>query len=258
MSFINKVVNKIHREGANLFTANRHCIICDRRFKRKFIPLNNTLGAQLNEFGFRYSLDDFETLNHKEYNCPYCYSTDRERLFQLYFNKKLDPLKRYKVLDIAPSAALTRKLKSMQMIDYRSADLYIEADDEVDIMDMRIYEENRFDIFICSHVLEHVESDILAMKELYRILKPGGFGIAMVPIMLATDEIDEDPLVKDEGERWRRFAQNDHVRLYSKKGFRERLLSVGFGVEEWNGELNKRDFVKHGLSTGSVLYIVRK
>ena len=40
-----------------------------------------------------------------------------------------------------------------------------------------------------------------------------------MPIVLSIDdEIDEDPSVTDVAERWRRFGQDDHVRLYSKQG----------------------------------------
>jgi len=41
----------------------------------------------------------------------------------------------------------------------------------------------------------------------------------LVPIILSITEIDEDPTITDEGERWRRFGQGDHCRLYSKNGF---------------------------------------
>lgn len=217
------------------------------------------LKQKLKESGSLFSIDDFETLNYKEYSCPYCQSTDRERLYQLYLQTHLDKNNLYKLLDIAPSTGLSKKLKSLACIDYRSADLYLEADDKVDIMNMDIYEGNKFDIFICSHVLEHVQDDKAALKELYRILKPGGLGITMVPIVLAAKDIDEDPHLDDITERWRRFAQYDHVRLYSKEGFMCRLQDVGFSVQEIKFDyFDKKKFVVHGLSKKSVLYIVTK
>ena len=69
------------------------------------------------------------------------------------------------------------------------------VDDKVDITDMTIYPDNHFDFFICSHMLEHVFDDRKALRELYRILKWGGQGILVVPIVLSIDEIDEDPSV---------------------------------------------------------------
>src|SRR6188508_1256097 len=111
-----------------------------------------------------------------------------------------------------------------QNITYRSADLFMqEVDDRVDIMDMTIYPDKHFDFFVCSHMLEHVVDDRKALRELYRILKWGGQGILVVPIVLSIDEIDQDPSVTDVAERWRRFGQDDHVRLYSKQGFLRRI-----------------------------------
>ena len=44
----------------------------------------------------------------------------------------------------------------------------------------------------------------------------------LVPVVLGIKEIDEDPTLTDVRERWRRFAQDDHLRLYSKCGFVQR------------------------------------
>jgi ubiquinone/menaquinone biosynthesis C-methylase UbiE len=114
-----------------------------------------------------------------------------DRLYAMYFDKVLAKTPgnvKLKLLDIAPSG-LEGFLRNAPAIEYRSADLYKEGvDDKVDITDMNIYENERFDIFVCSHVLEHVKEAKTAMKELYRVLKRGGWGIAMVPIALNLTE----------------------------------------------------------------------
>jgi ubiquinone/menaquinone biosynthesis C-methylase UbiE len=108
-------------------------------------------------------------------------------------------------------------------------------------------------------VLEHVEDDRKALAELFRILKPEGWGIIMVPINLAVSEIDEDPAVTDEAERWRRFGQFDHVRRYSKQGFLHRVQSAGFAVDQLGVDFfSKEVFHRSGISSTSVLYIVNK
>jgi hypothetical protein len=81
----------------------------------------------------------------------------------------------------------------------------------------------------------------------------------MVPIILSIDHIDEDTSISDEAERWRRFGQSDHVRLYSKQGFLERVREAGFTVQELNKEFFGEDsFERAGITAQSVLYVVEK
>ena len=81
----------------------------------------------------------------------------------------------------------------------------------------------------------------------------------MTPIIKIGDAFDEGLHVKDESERWRRFAQDDHVRLYTKAEFLKRVEQAGFKVKQytWN-DLGCIKLIKHGISTKSVLYIVEK
>jgi ubiquinone/menaquinone biosynthesis C-methylase UbiE len=132
-------------------------------------------------------------------------------------------------------------------------------DDRVDVTDMCTYADNQFDFFICSHVLEHVMDDRKALGELYRVLKPMGQGILMVPIVLGIEEIDEDPSITDDAERWRRFGQHDHVRLYSKHGFIDRVSEAGFRIHQHGWEyFGKEVFTRNGVASQSILYVVEK
>ena len=129
----------------------------------------------------------------------------------------------------------------------------------IDITNMDTIDSESFDFFICSHVLEHVPDDKKALSELLRILKPDGFGILMVPIILKNDKIDEDPTVTDIGERWRRFGQDDHVRSYSRQGFIDRVKNAGFVIHQYAIDFFGKDvFFQCGISQKSVLYIVDK
>ena len=212
------------------------------------------------ESGYPYGFDDAETLNYKEYNCPNCKSLDRDRLYALFLEKELGKDKNYDLLDFAPAPGLRKRLKEYPNVRYRCADLFKEdVDDKVDIMNMNIYPDNSFDVFICSHILEHVEDDKKAMRELYRVLRPGGFGIAMVPIVLHLQTMDEDISITDPLERWRRFGQDDHVRLYSRSEFIKRLSATGFHVQQVSSkDFDANDLALYGISPTSVLYIVRK
>ena len=144
---------------------------------------------------------------------------------------------------------------------YRSADLFQDnVDDKVDITDMNIYDDESFDIFICSHILEHVEDDIEAMKELFRITKPNGVGLCLVPIMLSLQSsVENEEYLKSEKLRWKYFGQGDHVRMYSKNDFVYRLQSVGFTVEQCGLDYFGKDiFESSGLDEKSILYVVKK
>lgn len=164
-----------------------------------------------------------------------------------------------KLVDFAPSPSLQRYLKGLPNISYRSADLMMEGvDDRIDITDMKSYKDNTFDFFICSHILEHVD-DVKALSELRRILKPGGRGILMTPIINKRGVFDEDMKVTDAAERWRRFAQDDHVRLYEKTEFISRVKAAGFKIHSLDGRhLGFFEFIKYGISLKSKLYIVEK
>lgn len=238
------------------------CPVCKGRVD-KFLPISSYYEENKQRYGNPFTFDDVETINPDAFQCPLCNAIDRDRLYALYLRPMLEqPLseKKFVMLDIAPSQPLKRFLLQFQKIIYKSADKYMQGVDlALDIADMESVRDNAYDFFICSHVLEHVPNDRKALAELFRILKPGGFGILMVPINLKIKQIDEDPHVVDVGERWRRFGQDDHIRLYSKAGFMERVEAAGFEIQQydityWNEEI----FSRHGISPKSVLYIGKK
>ena len=217
------------------------------------------LQDKLTSFGFPYPIKNFETLSYRHYACSSCGSSDRERLYKLYIDKYIKD-KKIKLVDFAPSVPLQKYLKSKKNINYRSADLMmVGVDDKVDITDMKKYKDNTFDFFVCSHIMEHVSDDSKAMRELFRILKPGGEGILMTPIMDRKGVFDADTSVTDIPERWRRFAQDDHVRLYEKDIFMKRVRDSGFKIEQHDfRSLGLVSILRNGIRLKSRLYIVKK
>jgi hypothetical protein len=162
--------------------------------------------------------------------CPRCGSLERHRMLHLYITERTDlPRGNYSVLHMAPEYELQRYLRSCPALDYRSADLDSPlADDRADIMALP-YADASFDVVICLHVLEHIPDDRLAMRELARVLKPGGRAIVMCPIDYDRGETLEDPSVTEPEDRLRVFGQQDHVRLYGRD-FEDRLAEAGFDV----------------------------
>lgn len=238
------------------------CPVCSKRVA-SFGPISPYYQENRSKHGYPFTFDDQETMNAGQYVCPSCGASDRCRLYALYIGQILEqglPHDDFALLDIAPSRALQTFLRQIPNITYRSADKFMEGVDfVVDVTDMTRIVSDSYDMFICSHVLEHVDDDRKALSELFRILKPGGCGILMVPIVLKLEEIDEDITITDEAARWRRFGQYDHARLYSKAGFMQRIQAAGFtlyahGVEHFGQDV----FMECGISLKSILYIGQK
>ncbi len=221
-------------------------------------PLPEEYFEQLKSYGVELK-DTYEMLSWREYTCPNCGSSDRERAYALVM-KKILPNKKLRILEIAPRQCLTDFIKkNFPAADYKTGDLFMDGVDyRLDVTDMKQIADGSVDFFICSHVLEHVADDLKAMRELRRILAKGGSGIIVVPLDLSRTEIDEDPNCTDVGERWRRFGQDDHVRAYSKQGFLQRLNRAGFAVKEYGKEFFGAELmIENGLTDSAVVYVVR-
>jgi hypothetical protein len=161
--------------------------------------------------------------------CPRCYSEDRERLILLFLRECQPELfsRPVTLLHIAPELNLAALLKVQANIRYISADLNSPAADvRMDITAIDS-EADSFDAIICNHVLEHIPDDGLAMREVFRVLKAGGFAILQVPISPVLEKTREDWSITGEKERMDFFGQEDHVRIYGQD-YAGRLRAAGF------------------------------
>jgi SAM-dependent methyltransferase len=223
-------------------------------------PLPIYYFKELHKYQYIHNIFLSETINFEHYSCKKCGASDRDRLFALYLNDYLNRSCTISLLDIAPASALANFILTFGNVKYRSMDLYMEGvDDKIDVTNMHTYKDNQFDFFICSHVLEHIPNDLNAMEELYRVLKPGGRGIAMVPINLGLETTFEDTTITSIADKWKYFGQDDHVRQYAKKDYISRLEKVGFKVDLFDLKYFGKDvFMQHAIFPTSVLYIVTK
>lgn len=203
-----------------------------------------------------------EMTAQETYSCSSCGASDRERLYAYWIDiqfKNNGLTNKSKIIHFAPEAILSGKLRKLNLNHYYTADLMMASCDyKVDLMQMP-FEDESYDFFICSHVLEHVESDDKAITELYRILKKDGFGILMAPIALGLEHTLEDASVKDEASRWKFYGQNDHVRLYAHDDYVHKIRSHGFQVDELDEQyFGEEIFQSLGLKPTTILYVVRK
>ncbi len=161
--------------------------------------------------------------------CPRCGSSDRERHLKMYFESTaiLDLLRGGRVLHFAPENQLSRWIKSLGPALYIKADLFPVSPDirKVDLLDIP-FGDTEFDIVIANHVLEHVSDDMRALKELQRVLKPGGFAVLQTPYCRGLSDVVEDCMVVSADARRELYGQEDHVRLYGA-GIYDRFKSSG-------------------------------
>lgn len=236
------------------------CPACGARVD-VFEPLYENL-RWFEESGFDYVRRGFQTLHWNAYRCPRCGATDRDRLMALYMASRAEELARpMRMLDLAPAAPLSRHIRAhYPRVQYRTADLNMKGvDDQLDVMDMAAYPDGSFDCLLCSHVLEHVENDRRAMVELHRVLRPGGWGLILVPIDLSLTEVIEDTGVSDPTTKWRLFAQGDHVRMYSQEGLVKRLSAAGFAVSFWTArQIGAETLYRAGIGLTSAVYVVQR
>jgi SAM-dependent methyltransferase len=187
--------------------------------------------------------------------CPHCGSVDRSRLLNLFFTLRTDVLrKQTRILHVSPNHDLARFLARhpsvRQVCGSIEPEEYAEfASIFLDVQKMGLGDAE-FDVVICCHVLEHVPDDASAMREIHRVLRPGGFAILQVPLALSLETTLEDSSVTTRKQRKITFGQGDHLRLYGLDYF-ERLRRAGFRTardhpfdQRW---LDERELRRHRL-----------
>lgn len=191
---------------------------------------------------------------------PSTLSLERHRLLWLYLKNETDFFSdKLKVLHFAPEQCFLKRFKALKNLDYTTTDLLSPiADVKADICNLP-FEDNSYDIIFCNHVLEHIPDDTKAMQELFRVMKPGGYGIFQIPQDLNRATTFEDDSITDKKERAKIFGQYDHVRIYGLDYF-DKLRSIGFKVDEvdYTSTLSAEATKKYCLAQGEIIPLVYK
>ncbi len=209
---------------------NCECVYCGhtyRRFMHQGVKAEVFSRHRVSGAGYR-----------KNVRCPNCRSNHRTRLLYLYFKHRTSVFsEEVRVLHISPKRELANVLLRHENIDYVCGALHPEVYSHLGAVEVDVtrigFEDQSFDVVICNHVLEHVPEDAAAMREIYRVLRAGGYAVLQVPLALDLEVTREDPAIVDESERTRLYGQKDHVRLYGLDYF-DRLAKAGFRVERDN------------------------
>ncbi|HEY8402869.1 MAG TPA: class I SAM-dependent methyltransferase [Cytophagaceae bacterium] len=218
---------------------NVECPVCTKSF-RKFLPYGRT--ARLNAL------------------CPNCLALERHRLMWLYLKEKTNFFSdKLKVLHIAPEHCFIHRFEKLTNLDYITADIESPlAKVKMDVHQIP-FDANTFDVAFCNHVMEHVDDDIKAMSEIYRVLKPGGWAIIQSPINTSRQVTFSDPNAITPQQREKVYGQNDHVRDYGKD-YKQRLEQGGFNVIEdtFVMELPKERVKRFALPEDEIIYLCKK
>ncbi|WNH13319.1 class I SAM-dependent methyltransferase [Thalassobellus suaedae] len=191
---------------------------------------------------------------------PSTLSLERHRLLWLYLKNETDLFSAKKeVLHFAPEQCFLKRFRKLKNLDYTTTDLLSPiADVKADICNLP-FKDNTYDMILCNHVLEHIPDDTKAMKEMYRVLKPGGMGIFQIPQDLSSETTFEDDSITDKKERAKIFGQYDHVRVYGRDYF-NKLRDIGFKVEEvdYTATLSAEAIEKYCLAKGEIIPVCFK
>lgn len=199
--------------------------------------------------------------------CPSCGSLERHRLLWKYLNEKtgLNSRGKLRVLHFAPEKAFYERLASRTNLEYYPADLcpdrYHNPAVPVHKVDITAipFEDDFFDVIICCHVLEHIPDDALAMKELRRVLKRGGWAVLQVPLDYGREKTYEDFSITTPEGRKEAFGQRNHMRWYGRD-YKMRLDAAGFNVTEddYVMKLPEHDIFRFGLNANEFIYFCTK
>lgn len=191
---------------------------------------------------------------------PSTLSLERHRLLWLYLQNETDFFTApKKVLHFAPEQAFYKLFRNQKNLDYTTTDLLSPlADVKADICNLP-FADNTYDVILCNHVLEHIPDDSQAMRELYRVLKPGGMGIFQIPQDLNRAVTFADDSITDPKQRAAIFGQYDHVRVYGRDYF-DKLRSIGFEVAEvdYTQKLSADLVERYCLAPGEIIPVCYK
>jgi len=154
------------------------------------------------------------------------------------------------MLHFAPEPCFDSRLRQCLGSNYLTADLFNpHAMVKMDITNIE-YPDQSFDVIYCCHVLQHVQDDRKAIRELYRVLRKDGWLMLQEPV--TTERTIEDPSIISPEDRLRIFGQHDRTRRYGPD-YVERLHEAGFKIEftKINQLVTDDEAVRMGLTVAS-------
>jgi SAM-dependent methyltransferase len=157
----------LHRDGRHFL-----CPIC--HYKGPLVTLNAVYGER------------------KYAQCPQCGGLERHRILSLVLDdvEKGYDMKNKTILHFAPEPFFRRRFKDATS-DYTTSDLVMRnVDMRVDLAEMPFSTASQ-DVVFASYILQYVPDDMRALREIHRVLRPGG--IAILPVTIVAEKTIEYP-----------------------------------------------------------------
>jgi SAM-dependent methyltransferase len=186
--------------------------------------------------------------------CPACDGLERHRLFWLV-DERCGLVAGRDVLHFAPERCIAHRVKTRAR-SHRTADLFATGVDlNLNLEDIALSDAS-VDVVLLLHVLEHVDARA-TMREIYRILRPGGYAVCMTPVIegwdTTLDSAGDASLTKRDREIL--FGQADHVRWFAKD-IRELFVESGFSLTEETAE--EPEVRRYALTRGDKVFLCAK
>lgn len=244
MGFLFPVLNRLRLAWLKVKLSGKGvlCVCCNSQF-RSFAP--------------------FGTVRRENAWCPQCESLERHRMLWMFLRERTSVFAEpTRLLHVAPETIFFKQFVHQSHIEYYPADkfnnLYPEGTAFIDLLAIN-YPDAHFDAIICNHVFQYIEEDRVAMRELHRVLKPGGWAILQVPIGRHLNQTYEDATITNPIDREKAFGLKDHVRFYAMD-YVQRLQEEGFMVqaEDYSSQFSAEEIHRYGFLKGDPIFFCKK
>lgn len=169
---------------------------------------------------------NFVTFNNRHNaRCENCGSLERHRaVYQILLDRNIVEGAE-SILHLAPEACLVNSLQKYKFKEYILADMNVEHYKEAfglecihfDASRKYVFNDNKFDLIIHNHVLEHLAGDYNDhIIEMIRVLKPKGKIIFTVPFFKKIKNTIQNGEYLTKEQRNLMFGQDDHYKLFGK------------------------------------------